>query len=102
MERQRKTTLVLKEDGMDDPYKDEVIAKAATESLQALDMIMQLVKQNKLDVCSYEDFIKMINSPEYAQVKSVLDKTKAELESNDVIRSELRKEVHKQRGSLNQ
>jgi len=85
---------------MNDPYKDEVIAKAATESLRALDMIMQLVKQNKLDVCSYEDFIKMINSPEYAQVRAVLDKTKAELESNDVRRSELRVEVNKQREGL--
>jgi hypothetical protein len=100
MERQRKTTLVLKEKGMEDPYKDEVVAKAAAESLRALDMIMDMVKQKKLDVCSYRDFIDMLNSPEYSHIKDVLDKTKAALQSNDVKRNELRIEVNKQREGL--
>ena len=100
MERQRKTTLVLKENGMEDLYKDEVIAKAAADSLRALDMIMDMVKQKKLAVGSYRDFVDMLNSPEYSHIKDLLDKTKAELQDNDVRRSELRIEVNKQREGL--
>lgn len=85
---------------MEDQYKDEVIAKAASESLRALDMIMDLVKRKKLDVCSYRDFVDMLNSPECSHIKDLLDKTKAELQDNDVRRSELRIEVNKQREGL--
>ena len=87
---------------MDDFYKEEIVAKAATDSLKALDMIMQVVKDSKNGlVCpNYQSFLKIINDPKNAHIKEILDRTKSAVLSNNVEREELRSEVGKQREDL--
>lgn len=80
-------------------HKEEVVAKAASTSLQALDMIMQSIKNNTI-LPDYQSFIEMINDPKNASIKEILDKTKLEILKNEIERLELRKEIIKQRNSL--
>lgn len=87
---------------MEDPYKDELVAKAASNSLEALDLIMQTIKSDRnAMVCpDYQSFLRMLHDPKYAHIKEILDKTKADIVKNDLDRKELKKEILKQRNDL--
>lgn len=86
----------------DDLHKEEIVAKAASSSLQVLDMIMQAMKDSNgpLFCPDYQSFIRLINDPKNAGIKEILESTKSEILNNEVGRLELRKEIMKQRDSL--
>lgn len=87
---------------MEDPYKDEIVAKAASDSLKVLDMIMEIIKKDRkaIECPDYQSFLRMIHDPKYAHIKEILDKTKAEIVKNDLDRKELKKEILKQKNDL--
>lgn len=87
---------------MDDPYKEELVAKAASNSLEALDLIMQTVKSdiNAMARPDYQSFLRMLHDPKYAHIKEILDKTKADIVKNDLDRKKLKEEILKQRDDL--
>lgn len=82
---------------MDDFYKDESIAKVASNSLQALKMIMQVIQEGNKDfVCpDYQGFLRLINDPKFAEIKKILDSTKEEVIRSGMNRLELREEIQK-------
>ena len=86
----------------DDLHKEEIVAKAASSSLQVLDMIMQAMKDSKgpLFCPDYQSFLRLINDQKNAGIKEILESTKSEILNNEVGRLELRKEIMKQRDSL--
>ena len=86
----------------DDLHKEEIVAKAASSSLQVLDMIMQVMKDSRgpLFCPDYQSFLRLINDPKNAGIKEILESTKSEILNNEVGRLELRKEIMKQRDSL--
>lgn len=90
---------------MDDLHKEEVVAKAATASLKVLDMIMQAMRdrdtKNPLFCPDYQSFLKLVNDPKHADIKEILERTKAEIIKSEVNRLELRQEIMKQRNHFN-
>jgi hypothetical protein len=87
---------------MDDLHKEEVTAKAASNSLEVLDKIMQVIRNTKRGlICpDYRSFLELINDPKNADIKEILDKTKEEIHKAGLDRQELRKEILKQRNEL--
>ena len=88
---------------MDDLHKEEDVAKAATSSLKVLDMIMQAMRDTKspLFCPDYQSFLRLVNDPKHADIKEILERTKAEIIKSEVDRLELRQEIMKQRNHLN-
>jgi len=87
---------------MEDPYKDEIVAKAASDSLKVLDMIMEIIKKDRkaIECPDYQSFLRMIHDPKYADIKKILDKTKSEIIKNELDRQDLSKEILKQRNDI--
>lgn len=88
---------------MDDLHKEEVVAKAATSSLKVLNMVMQAMRDTKSSLfCpDYQSFLRLVNDPKHADIKEILERTKAEIIKSKVNRLELRQEIIKQRDHLN-
>jgi hypothetical protein len=82
---------------MDEFYKQEEIAKAASGSIEAAKLLAPIFKE--LDLHSYQDFLKIIHNPKYKDIKEILDKIKFNVHDKNVSRKEFSKEVIKQSNS---
>jgi hypothetical protein len=79
---------------MDEFYKEEEIAKAASGSIEAVKLLEPIFKE--LGLYSYQDFLKIIHDPKYKDIKEILDKIKFNVHDKNVSRKEYSKEVIKQ------
>jgi hypothetical protein len=79
---------------MDEFYKEEEIAKAASGSIEAVKLLEPIFKE--LGLHSYQDFLKIIHDPKYKDIKEILDKIKFNVHDKNVSRKEYSKEVIKQ------
>jgi hypothetical protein len=82
---------------MDEFYKEEEIAKAASGSIEAVKLLEPIFKE--LGLYSYQDFLKIIHDPKYKDIKEILDKIKFNVHDKNVSRKEYSKEVIKQSNS---
>ena len=80
---------------MDEFYKEEEIANAASRSIEAAKLLAPIFQELKLH--SYQDFLRIINDPKYKDIKEIVDKIRSRVQDNDVSREEFSNEVTKQR-----
>ena len=80
---------------MEEFYKEEEIANAASRSIEAAKLLAPIFQE--LELHSYQDFLRIINDPKYKDIKEIVDKIRSRVQDNGVSREEFSSEVTRQR-----
>jgi uncharacterized membrane-anchored protein YhcB (DUF1043 family) len=77
-----------------DDYREEVVAKVASSSIEAFRMMSHIY--NTGSIKSFEDFNKVVDDPNNSAIRELLDKAKEEVNKHIITKGEFLREIAKQ------